>query len=148
MILERKKRGNSLIKSIEPVIEGLGFSLVELTSHRNRLNITVNVIIYSEAGVNLADCSAVYKTILPRIELLEDSRNVNLEISSPGITRNIKAVDEFSFFIGRKVKILKYNDSEWIHGSIESVSDIHVNLNHDKQTVTVSFIDINKAKLE
>ncbi|MCK5673151.1 MAG: hypothetical protein KAH95_07230 [Spirochaetales bacterium] len=146
--MERKKRDNSLIKSIEPVIEGLGFSLVELTSHRNRLNITVNAIIYSEAGVNLADCSAVYKTILPRIELLEDSRNVNLEISSPGITRNIKAVDEFSFFIGRKVKILKYNDSEWIHGSIESVSDIHVNLNHDKQTVTVSFIDINKAKLE
>ena len=148
MVLERKKRDNSLIDSIEPVIEGLGFSLVEFTSYRNRSNLTINTIIYGENGVTIADCSTVFKTIMPRIELLEDSRDINLEVSSPGITRNIKTVDEFEIFLGKKVKILKKNDSEWIHGSIESVSDNSVNLNNDKQTITVSFEDINKAKLE
>ena len=148
MVLEKKKRDNSLINSIEPVIEGLGFSLVEFTSHRNRSNLTVNTVIYKESGVNLADCSTVYKTILPRIEVLEDSRDVNLEVSSPGISRNIKTVDEFDIFLGRKVRILKRDDSEWIHGSIESVDDNSVKLNNGKQTVSVSFPDINKAKLE
>ena len=85
---------------------------------------------------------------MPRIELLEDSRDVNLEVSSPGITRNIKTVDEFDIFLGRKVRILKRDDSEWIHGSIESVDDNSVKLNNGKQTVSVSFPDINKAKLE
>ena len=146
--MERKNRDNSLINSIEPVIKGMGFSLVEFTSHRNRSNLTVNTIIYKESGVNLDDCSSVYKTILPRIELLEDSRSVNLEVSSPGLSRNIKTVDEFEIFTSRKVKILKHNDSEWIHGSIESVDDNSVNLNKSNQTFTVGFADINKAKLE
>lgn len=148
MVLERKKRDNSLINSIEPVIEGLGFSLVEFTSHSNRSNLTINTIIYSKNGVTIDDCSTVFKTIMPRIELLEDSRDINLEVSSPGITRNIKTVDEFEIFTGKKVKILKKNDSEWIHGSIESVNDNSVNLNNDKQTIAVSFENINKAKLE
>ncbi len=148
MVLERKNRDNSLINSIEPVIEGLGFSLVEFTSHRSRSNLTVNTIIYSKNGVTIDDCSTVFKTIMPRIEVLEDSRDVNLEVSSPGITRNIKTADEFEIFLGKKVRILKKNDSEWIHGSIESVNDNSVNLNVDKQTVAVSFEDINKAKLE
>lgn len=148
MILERKNKDNSLIKSIEQVIEGLGFSLVEFTSHKSRSNLAVNLIIYNEAGVNLDDCSKIYKTILPRIEVLEDSRDVNLEVSSPGITRNIKTVDEFAIFLGRKVRILKRNSTEWIHGSIESVSDSSVNVNYNKQTFSICFVDINKAKLE
>ena len=148
MVLERKNRDNSLINSIEPVIEGLGFSLVEFSSHRNRSNLTVNAIIYSKSGVSIADCSTVFKTIMPRIELLEDSRDVSLEVSSPGITRNIKTVDEFEIFLGKRVRILKKDESEWIHGFIESVNDNSVNLNIDKQTIAVSFADINKAKLE
>ncbi len=146
--LERKNTDNSLINSIEPVIKGLGFSLVEFTSHRNRSNLTVNTIIYKESGVNLADCSTVYKTILPRIELLEDSRSVNLEVSSPGLSRNIKTVDEFEIFTGRKVRVLKKDDSEWIHGSIDSVDNNSVYINVSKETVSVNFADINKAKLE
>ena len=148
MVLERKSRDSSLINSIEPVIEGMGFSLVEFTSHRNRSNLTVHTIIYSKSGVTIDDCSNVFKTIMPRIELLEDSRDINLEVSSPGITRNIKSVDEFEIFLGKKVRILRKNDSEWIHGSIESVGDNNLNLNNGKQTTTVSFADINKAKLE
>jgi ribosome maturation factor RimP len=148
MVLERKNRDNSLINSIEPVIEGLGFLLVEFTSHRNRSNLTINIIIYSKNGVTIDDCSTVFKTIMPRIELIEDSRDINLEVSSPGITRNIKTVDEFEIFLGKKVRILKKDDSEWIHGSIESVNDNSVNLNIKEQIIAVSFIDINKAKLE
>jgi ribosome maturation factor RimP len=146
--LERKNRENSLINNIEPVIKGMGFDLVEFTLHRNRSNLTVHTIIYKKTGVNLDNCSAVYKTILPRIELLEDSRSVNLEVSSPGLSRNIKTVDEFKIFISRKVRILKKDDSEWLYGSIESVDDTNVNLIKGKQTISVSFSDINKAKLE
>lgn len=146
--MERKNRENSLVNSIEPVVKGLGFSLVEFSSHRNRSNLTINVIIYKESGVNLADCSTVYKTILPRIELVEDTRSVNLEVSSPGLSRNIKTVDEFEIFLGRKVRVLKKDDSEWIHGSIESIENNSVNLNVSKETVSVSFADINKAKLQ
>ena len=146
--LERKNKENSLINSIEQVVKGLGYLLVEFTSHRNRSNITVNAIIYKESGISISDCSIVYKTILPRIELLEDSRNVNLEVSSPGLSRNIKTVDEFEIFISKKVRVLKKDDSEWIHGSIDSVDNNSVYLNMGKEAVSVDFADINKAKLE
>jgi len=146
--LEQKNRDNSLINEIEPVVEGLGFSLVEFSSHRNRSNLTVNAIIYSKNGVGLEECSRVYKTILPRIELLEDTRNINLEVSSPGLSRNIKSIEEFGIFAGKRVKILKKDESGWIHGRIISVDNNSVKINEDKNAITVSFEDINKAKLE
>lgn len=146
--LDKKNRDNSLINSVEPVINGLGFSLVEFSSHRNRSNLTINTIIYKDSGVNLADCSTVFKTILPRIELLEDSRSVNLEVSSPGLSRNIKTTDEFEIFIGRKVRVLKKDESEWLYGSIDSVDNSSVNLSIGKTMTNVIFEDINKAKLE
>ncbi len=80
--------------------------------------------------------------------MLEDSRDVHLEVSSPGISRNIKTTDEFKIFLGRKVKILNKNDSEWIHGMIDFVDNNSVNLNIDNGKVEISFEDINKAKLE
>jgi ribosome maturation factor RimP len=146
--LERKNRDNSLTNSIEPVIESMGFSLVELTSHRNRSNLTVNIIIYSPKGITLTDCSNVYKTVLPRIEVIEDSRDVNLEVSSPGLSRNIKTFEEFGVFIGRKVRILKTNDSEWIHGTIELVDNNGLKIIDSKKESLINFADINKAKLE
>lgn len=146
--LDKKNRDNSLINSVEPVINGLGFSLVEFSSHRNRSNLTINTIIYKDSGVNLADCSTVFKTILPRIELLEDSRSVNLEVSSPGLSRNIKTTDEFEIFIGRKVRVLKKDESEWLYGSIDSVDNSSVTLSIGKTMTNVIFEDINKAKLE
>ncbi len=146
--MEQKNRDNSLINEIEPVVEGLGFSLVEFSSHRNRSNLTVNAIIYSKNGVGLEECSRVYKTILPRIELLEDTRNINLEVSSPGLSRNIKSIEEFGIFVGKRVKILKKDESGWIHGRIISVDNNSVKINEDKNAITVSFEDINKAKLE
>lgn len=146
--MEQKNRDNSLINEIEPVVEGLGFSLVEFSSHRNRSNLTVNAIIYSKNGVGLEECSRVYKTILPRIELLEDTRNINLEVSSPGLSRNIKSIEEFGIFAGKRVKILKKDESGWIHGRIISVDNNSVKINEDKNAITVSFEDINKAKLE
>jgi len=146
--LERKNRDNSLINEIEPVIAGLGFSLVEFSSHRNSSNLTVNAIIYTQNGVGLEECSKVYKTILPRIELLEDTRNINLEVSSPGISRNIKSIEEFGIFVGKNVKILKKDDSNWIHGRISAVDNNSVKVNVDRNAVSVFFEDINKAKLE
>ena len=146
--MERKNRDNSLINEIEPVVLGLGFSLVEFSSHRNRSNLTVNAIIYNQNGVGLDECTKVYKTILPRIELLEDTRNINLEVSSPGISRNIKYIEEFEIFIGKSVKILKKDVSDWIHGRIISVDNNSVKINVDKNAMSVSFEDINKAKLE
>ena len=80
--------------------------------------------------------------------MLEDSRDVHLEVSSPGISRNIKTTDEFKIFMGRKVKILSNNVSEWIHGSIESVDNNSVNLSIENGNIKIGFADINKAKLE
>ncbi|MCF6335405.1 MAG: ribosome assembly cofactor RimP [Spirochaetales bacterium] len=146
--MDQRNRDSNLLNSIEPVVEGLGFYVVEFTSRKSRSGLSVNVIIYRDSGINMADCTAVYKTILPRIEMLEDSRDVHLEVSSPGISRNIKTTDEFKIFLGRKVKILNKNDSEWIHGMIDFVDNNSVNLNIDNGKVEISFEDINKAKLE
>lgn len=139
---------SKLLNEIQPVIEGQGYSLVDFTSGRNNRKLQVSVVIYKEDGITLDDCTRVHKTISPRIELLEDIRNIHIEVSSPGISRNIRHSNEFPVFIGKNVRILTEGDSEWIYGKITSADKVSISLLTKDGTLNFAYSDIKKAKLE
>ncbi len=139
---------SKLLGEIQPVVEGQGYYLVDFTSGRNDGNLHVSIVIYKEDGITLDDCTRVHKTIFPRIELLEDARNIHLEVSSPGISRNIRHSNEFSVFIGKNVRILTEDDSEWIYGKITSTDKVSISLLTKDGTMNFTYSNIKKAKLE
>ncbi len=132
---------------IEPVLHSLGYSLVELNRQQIKGRLQVRVVIYHYDGIGLKDCEIVHKTILPRIELIENSDDVNLEVTSPGITRNIKAAAEFNIFIDRKVRILKNVSDEWLSGAITGADQENLHLDTPEGKILVPISDIKKAKL-
>ena len=136
-----------LADEIEPVLHSLGYSLVELNRQQVKGRLQVRVVIYHYDGIGLKDCEIVHKTILPRIELIEENDDVNLEITSPGITRNIKAAAEFTIFIDRKVRILKDVSDEWISGTIAGADQESLQLDTSEGKKLVPISDIKKAKL-
>jgi len=58
-------------REVTPIIEGLGFSVVELNIGRSTHQINVAIVIYNPEGVGIEDCASVSRTLRPRLELLE-----------------------------------------------------------------------------
>ena len=83
-------------------------------------------------------------------------RDIQLEVSSPGLQRNFKDYMEFSVFTGKSVRVYSVPESSYITGKIESADSSSVTLseylvedmNEKGDRITIPFSDIAKAKLE
>ncbi len=119
---------------------------MEMARKETKFGLQVKVVIYHYSGVGVDDCETVYKTIMPKIELTEETEEINLEVTSPGITRNIKNAVEFSIFLDREVKVL-LEDEDWIEGTIIGAHPEKLSLRVEDSIREIPIADIRKAKL-
>ena len=111
----------------------------------------IQIIIDSSNGISLDDCSLVSKItndVIKVDKIIEGE--FNLEVSSPGINRELFSIEDFLAFKGSKVKIkLKKvrNDSKNIIGIIDNIIGNNVSINVDNKTTIIDFNDIKKANL-
>lgn len=112
----------------------------------------LRVFIDSEAGVTLEHCSKVSRE-LGRYLDVEDfiDHAYHLEVSSPGLERPLRSVEDFRRYCGRKarVKVHEALDGEKVfEGMIEKIEDelIYLRLD-DGRSIQFSFEKINKARL-
>jgi ribosome maturation factor RimP len=133
---------------IEPVLNGMGFSLVELAIGRIKRSTRVNVVIYRPSGVGIEECAEVSRLVYPRLETIEGLSEVSLEVSSPGIERVLKSPQEYNIFQGRGVRILEGTNTEWIGGVIEAAENGVLALKTGRELKKFPFSSIRKAKLD
>ncbi|MCR5289622.1 MAG: ribosome maturation factor [Treponema sp.] len=106
-----------------PLVEGLGYTLVELRIVPQKKTIHILAVIASkdpsvDIGVN--DCSKVHHALLPRLEALLGTDDTYMELTSPGMERNIKNAAEFEIFVGREVRVWDRTVNDWVGGVIKS----------------------------
>ena len=133
---------------IEPIIRGLGFALVELKVGLSHQNAHVTAVVYRQDGVGIDDLSKINKICRPNLELFLAAANLTFEVSSPGIDRKLKSVEEYSIFKGKGVKLLLQSDSAWEHGVIEQADAKTLWLNTAHGTRELELAEIKKAKLD
>jgi ribosome maturation factor RimP len=146
--MQKTESVDKLFTELNPIITGLGYDIVEFKKQQVKGTLHVSVVIYKPEGIRIEDCEEVHSTILPRIELYEDMRDIHLEVSSPGINRTIKSADEFPIFIHNMVKILEKGGSDWIRGEIKEADETSVTVQYDDSSYTVEYDNIQKAKLD
>jgi ribosome maturation factor RimP len=134
--------------AIEPLLSGMGFSLVELSIGRLKGSTRVNVVIYRREGVGVEECAEVSSLLFPRLEATDDLPDVSLEVSSPGIERSIRSPAEYEIFVGRGVRILAGAESEWIRGIIDRVEAGSLWLRSGKETRGFALSGIRRARLD
>ena len=137
----------TLRDQVEPIVEGAGYQVVELSSGVVKGRPHVTLVVYHPDGVSIDDCAELHRTILPRIELLLDSRDVALQIASPGIERTLKHEREYAVFVGRGVQLL-IRDDGWVGGRIVASTGTAVEIQTGEGVRTFAFHDIQKAKLD
>ena len=138
--------GTDLENAIAALVDGMNFSLVEMSIGRHRGSIKVNLVLHKEGGISLDDLTTAQKVIRPRLEIEFKREDLSLEISSPGVSRKIKSHREYAIFIGQPVRILV--DDGWVTGLITGADETSVDLDTGDGPRKVQFVDIRKGKLD
>ena len=136
-----------LEESIRIAVEGCGVKLYDITTAREHDNNIFRIYITSPDGVSLDKCAEVSNMVSPLLDINEPMNGkYNLEVSSPGIERKIKTLNQFMGSIGENVKIKEFS-TETLKGKLESVSDdgILTIIDEDGDEQTIKFDDILSA---
>ncbi len=91
---------------IQPIVYNLGFRLFDV-EFKPEKGWVLRIIIDKDGGITIGDCEEVSKKISALLDV-EDVIPVSytLEVSSPGLTRELTKPHHFSFFKGRFVRIV------------------------------------------
>lgn len=94
-------------EKINPIIEGLGYEVVEVEYIKKSDGMNLTFYIDKDGGVQITDCELVSKTIDPILEELNptEDKPYILSISSPGIDRPLKTNRDFQRNIGKEIEI-------------------------------------------
>ncbi|MGB9755628.1 MAG: ribosome maturation factor RimP [Desulfurella sp.] len=141
----------NLTKILKNSVETMGYELYDLTYSKGFKKGKLTVYIDKNGGVSLSDCEVVSK----HISVLLDVENIIeesyiLEVSSPGINRNLKTKKHYEDAIGKECIISLFNqidNKKNVRGKILSVNENSVEIESDEMTLHIYFKDIKKAKL-
>ncbi len=139
------------IETIKKVIEDCGVMLYDTESVIENEQKIFRIFITMEGGVTLDKCAEVTRIISPILDLDPPmSGKYALEVSSPGIERNLNSLSHFKQSIGENVKItLAREDSNIkIKGKLMQVKESSITV-YDKERqedITFSLDEVLKAR--
>jgi len=131
---------------LRTTLEGMGYELVDLESSRSGL---VRIFIDSPKGIAIGDCERVSRH-LTRAFAVEGFEYERLEVSSPGLDRPLKRLEDYRRFVGHEVTIrlkLPKDGRRRLEGRIAGVEESRIAVEIEGVRQDVAFEDIDRARL-
>ena len=130
---------------VRKTLSGLGYELVDLESSRSGL---LRVFIDSPKGLDVEDCARV-SNHLSRALVVEGIDYERLEVSSPGLDRPLKRIEDYERFAGRDVSIklkLPRDGRRRFEGRLAGVEAGQVVVEIEGVRQSLAFEDIDRAR--
>ena len=150
-------QNNEIVSEIErlidPILTEKSFELVDLEYKSEGKGKIVRVFIDKQGGVNMDDCSVVSR----ELSILLDVHDIipgsyNLEVSSPGLTRQLKKPADFGKNIGKKLRLKLLNPikKQYVLRNVNLVDfvDSTINIEYEGNNYDIPLSSIVKANLE
>ncbi len=134
-----------------PVLDDMGLELVEVQFRRESGGWILRLFIDREGGINVDDCASVSRQISAYLEVEELIEHAyNLEVSSPGLERPLKKIDDFVRFAGRKarIKLKEPIDGQRVFfGLLGPVHENKLTLDVDDRQMEIDLDAVARARL-
>ncbi|MBL0143954.1 MAG: ribosome maturation factor RimP [Betaproteobacteria bacterium] len=131
---------------LEATLGSLGYELVDLEKSRGGM---VRVFIDKPGGITVEDCAAASRHLM-RVFAVEGFDYERLEVSSPGLDRPLKRLEDFARFAGRDASVrlkLPRDGRRRLEGRIAGVEDGNVLIEVEGKRWSVAMTDIDRARL-
>ncbi len=134
-------------EKIAPVVEGLGYELVDVKTSVQYGTDTVTVVIFKEGDMGLDDCEKVHNAVDAFFDEINPfgDKSYNLEVSSMGLDWPLKTDDDFRRRKGQELEISlfqKIDGNKKITGILDSFDDDGITI---KLTEIKTGKDLNKS---
>jgi ribosome maturation factor RimP len=131
---------------IKKVVESFGATLYGVETEKAGESSTYRVLIQKIGGVDVETCENISRVLSPLFDLDPPVKGqYYLEISSPGVERNLNSKEHFAMSIGEKVKI-KTKEAVKLDGVLKSIIGDTITIETASGIITVLFDDLLKAK--
>ncbi len=135
----------------EPVVEGLGYDLIEIEHYPNPKHGVLRLYIDKEDGINVDDCSSVSRQISALIDVEDPVRGkFNLEVSSPGSDRPLRKLKDFQRFIGSLVSLktaVPMDGQRNFKGRLLEATEEVAVIETDTEEISIPMRSIDKARI-
>lgn len=136
---------------IAPILKETAYEIYDVEYVKEGTEWYLRIFIDKDGGIDLDDCEAVTDLINDPLDELDPiSEPYFLEVSSPGVERNLKCAAHFESVIGEKIRVKTFvkieNSKEWV-GTLVSFNEDAIVLDTAGKQIEFPFDKIAKANI-
>ena len=129
-------------KEIAPIIQNMGYELLEVTYQKYADGMNLVFTIDSDNGITIDDCEKVTKAIDPILDELNPTNDQPyiLSVSSPGIDRPIKTDRDFKRNMEKEIEITLFKKIDGVKkfdGILKSFNEEEVTIEGQGKSITL-----------
>lgn len=143
----------ALRQSLQALLQKMEMALVEFSVFRGKPrkgsagSVQIKIVVCKQT-MGTDDCSRAHRAITPLLEAAFPEQDLSVEVSSPGINRQIKDGVEFACYLGRGIRCWRTDITDWSAGILEAADKDGITINGREGTMRLSYEIIAKAKLD
>lgn len=144
----KKSIKETVREAILPTVTELGYQIWDVTYSKIGADYHLEVTIDNEDGINIEDCEKVHRAIDPildEVDPIEDA--YYLDVSSPGIERELRTEEHILWGVGQKVEAKLFaavNGVKSIVGNLEAFEDGKLTIKNDAGEYTLEKSAVSK----
>lgn len=141
----KKSIRETVREAIDGVVASLGYRIWDITYSKIGADYHLEITIDSDEGINIDDCERVHRAIDPILDECDPIEDFYyLEVSSPGIERELRTDEHISLSIGERVEVKLFVAK----GGRKSLVGILSDFDGERVTVNAEGADVVLAKSE
>ena len=144
----KKSIKETVREAVQPTINELGYDIWDITYSKVGADYHLEITIDSEAGINIEDCEKVHRAIDPILDECDPIEGFYyLDVSSPGVERELRTEMHISRSIGEKVraKLFAQKDGKRvITGILSAFEDGKITITEPDGEVVLTQSEISK----
>ena len=141
----------TLLRLLEPVIEALGYELVELEFHPQGRGGLLRIYLDREGGIGVDDCERASRQVSSVLDVEDPIPGAyTLEVSSPGLDRPLRKAEDYTRFAGQRAKLellLPRDGRRRFSGTLRGIEGSEVQIEVDGVIYRLPLADVGKARL-
>ena len=129
---------NKVEENIKPIIENLGYEVVEIEYAKKVNGYNLTIFIANEKGITLDDCEKVSKAIDTPLDELNPTNDVSytLNVSSAGLDRPLKTDADFRRNLNKELEIKLFSPIDGkkvVFGNLVEFDENSITIENDKK---------------
>ena len=146
----KKNVRDTVSEAILPTVLELGYKLWDVTYSKIGADYHLEITIDKEGGVNIEDCERVHRAVDPILDEIDPIEGFYyLEVSSPGIERELRTEEHINACIGALVVAKLYTARagvKAIEGTLVGLVDGKVVITSGEEEVMLEMKEISKLQ--